>query len=101
MIGSHAEIIPNESSFAWLWISMIVISASALIVGGLYFYHQKRGLNPPFNINVSFRNNGVVSDFTNSFTKSPTNSPFTHQLPKVMNLLPKGFEWSKNTSITS
>lgn len=71
---------------------MIVFSVSALIVAGLYMFHQKRILNTNFNINVSFRNNDVRSEFPNNLNKSPPHTHFTHHLPKMMGLHPKGFE---------
>lgn len=93
MIVLAAPVTQDESSsLAWLWISMLVISLSAIIVASLYVYQQKRIHNTNFNINVSFRNNEIVNDFAHSFAKTPTPSPFTRQLPKVIGLIPKGFE---------
>lgn len=75
---------------------MLLICVSALIVAAAYQIKKRRIFENHFrNINVSFRNNNVVSEFPENLLKSPS-TPFAQQLPKAFGMIPKGFEVINN-----
>ena len=59
----------------------------ALLLCAFYVFYQKRTPDTNVNINVSFRNNDVVSEIS----KSPTGTSFMRRIPNVVGMIPKGF----------